>query len=93
MLGRVREFCFRILDDPQPVAVALNSKQDTLRVLQFAGSPGETRHAVPAMGGGDDLHVVARGGLKHHVPELGLDGMVDSVFGFFDEEEAVGSIV
>ena len=31
------------------------------------------RARIPAVGGGDHLHVVALGGLEHHVPELGLD--------------------
>ena len=39
-----------------------------------------------------NLHVVALSGLEDHVPELGLDGVVDAVFGFIDEQETVGAV-
>jgi len=53
---------------------------------------GEACYTVPAVGSGDNLDVGCLSGTEDEAPEVGMDGMVDAVFRFIDEQKTLTGV-
>ena len=87
LLGGDRQILCAVLYRADSPVGPLEAHENPVPIVPGGGRRREPAHAVPTVRRSRDLQAVAVGGMEDYLPHGGLNGMVNAVLGFVDEQK------
>ena len=92
LFGYNVQIFLRILDCTEPAIIPIKPNENSFGFVALGRGLREACDAVPAMGRRQHLNIVCVCRLKYHRPEIVLDGVVDAVLGFIDQQKPTAAV-